>query len=125
MHTAQLPSTSTPLQTEYLLFHFCYKKNSPKNNLHLILVFYIKLWKVSHYYYVSTNSITLWILVNPGSWWKLMVDPGGSQWWILVDPNGGSWWIPMVDPGGSPWWILVDPNCGSWWLLVEPISGSL
>ena len=123
MHTAQLPSTSTPLQTEYLLFHFRYKKNSPKNNLHLILVFYIKLWKVSHYYYVSTNSITLWILVNLGGswWWIPIVDPGGSPLWILVDPHCGSWQIFIVDPGGSLLLILVDFHCGSWWIPnVDP-----
>ena len=29
MHSAQLPSSSTPPQTGYVLFHFRYKKKSP------------------------------------------------------------------------------------------------
>ena len=47
-----------------------------------------------------------------------MVDPGGSQWWILgdrsceihVDPSNGSWWILVVYPGESHLWILVKSN---------------
>ena len=40
-----------------------------------------------------------WIMVEQ------LVDPGGSQWWILVDPCGVSLWILVVDPGGSQWRI--------------------
>ena len=129
-------------------FIFITKKKSPKNYLCLIFVFYRKLCKVSCYYYVSTNSITLWILLNLGGswWWIPIVDPSGSPLWILVDPHYGSWRIPIVDPsgsrlriligycaeskwliqvmdppGGSPLWILADLHCGSQlWILVDP-----
>ena len=102
-YCTELVSTSNPLQLGMFYFIFVTKKNSPKNDLHLILIFYIKLWKVSPYYYVSTNSITLWILVNLG----------GSWWWIpIVDPSGSPLWI-QVDPGGFLLWIQVDSHCGS------------
>ena len=54
------------------------------------------------------------------------VDICGSWWLNLVDPSSCFWCIPMVDPGGSQWWILgdlsceihVDPSNGSWGALI-------
>ena len=67
-----------------------------------------------------------------GSKWINVVDPGGSQWWILVahggsmwlileEPSGGSWWIPVVEIDRSQRRILVDPHAESKWNhVVDP-----
>ena len=84
--------------------------------------------KINHYYYLSTNSVTLGILIYPGeSWWIPIVDPGGSSLWILVDPHCGSQWIPVEDPDRGSCWILVDPSGGSsngfWFCILDPLLG--
>ena len=39
--------------------------------------------------------------------------PGGSRNKNLVDSIYGSKWINVVDPGGSQWWILLLDLIGS------------
>ena len=62
------------------------------------------------------------------SWWTLVLNLGGFQWWVYVKINVvdfyGSCLIQVLNPAGSLWWLLVDPHCVSWWIpVVDLISG--